>query len=184
MNNRKRAPFGEATAYIGNRDNRHASTPSSEVQKPRMILQQAPPSSMRFPRSNGRSQSRPPQLGEETPPRLGDLGNTIECDAVVLAVGATSAGKLAATSPAISSLEATEHFDKLRGITCVAVRLFLKPNPSITSNLNGGSHDKTSLPPDMAKSMSDSPISVCGAGIGGIDELKESGFCIRSRAHA
>ena len=109
---------------------------------------------------------------------LGDLGNTIECDAVVLAVGATSAGKLAATSSAISSLEATENFDKLRGITCVAVRLFLKPNPSITSNLNGGSHDKTSLPPDMAKAMSDSPISVCGAGIGGIDELKESGFCI------
>ena len=36
-----------------------------------MILQQAPPSSIRFPRSNGRSQSRPPQLGEETPPRLG-----------------------------------------------------------------------------------------------------------------
>ena len=72
---------------------------------------------------------------------LGDLGNTIECDAVVLAVGATSSGKLAATSPAISSLEATKNFDKLRGITCVAVRLFLKPNPSITSNLNGGSHD-------------------------------------------
>lgn len=107
-----------------------------------------------------------------------DLGNTIECDAVVLAVGATAAGKLAATSPAISSLEATRDFDKLRGITCVAVRLFLKPNPSITSNLNGGSHDKTTLPPDMAKAMSDSPVSVCGAGIGGIDELKETGFCI------
>ena len=30
----------------------------------------------------------------------------------------------------------------------------------------------------MAKAMTDSPISVCGAGIGGIDELKESGFCI------
>lgn len=71
MNNRKRAPFGEATADIGNRVNRHASTPSSEVQKPRMILQQAPPSSMRFPPSNSRSRSHPPQLGEETPPRLG-----------------------------------------------------------------------------------------------------------------
>jgi chromosome segregation ATPase len=71
MNNRKRTPFGEATADIGNRANSHASTPSSKVQKPRMILQQAPPSSMRFPSSNGRSQSRPPQLGEETPRRLG-----------------------------------------------------------------------------------------------------------------
>jgi uncharacterized protein with NAD-binding domain and iron-sulfur cluster len=109
---------------------------------------------------------------------LGGLGNIIQCDAVVLAVGATAAGKLAATSPAISLLKATRNFDKLRGITCVAVRLFLKPNPSITSNLIGGSHDKSLLPPDMAKAMSDSPISVCGAGIGGLDELKETGFCI------
>jgi hypothetical protein len=69
MNSRKRTPFGEATANIGNRDNRQASTPSSEVQKPSMLLEQAPPSSMRFP-SNSRSRSRPPRLGE-TPPRLG-----------------------------------------------------------------------------------------------------------------
>jgi hypothetical protein len=107
---------------------------------------------------------------------MGDPGNTIECDTVILAVGETAAGKLVTTSPALSSLEATKDFDKLRGITCVAMRLFLKPNLFITSNLNGGSQDKTSLPPDMAKAMSISPISVCGAGIGGIDELKESGF--------
>jgi len=103
---------------------------------------------------------------------------TIECDAVLLAVGATAAGRLASSSPALSSLDGTKDFDKLRGVTCVAVRLFLKPNPSVTSNLKGGLHGKTQLPPDVAKAMSDSPVTVCGAGMGGIDELKETGFCI------
>mmetsp|Transcript_6337 Transcript_6337/g.12847 ORF Transcript_6337/g.12847 Transcript_6337/m.12847 type:complete len:682 (+) Transcript_6337:109-2154(+) len=100
------------------------------------------------------------------------------CDAVVLAVGAVAAGKLAASSPALSSLDATKDFDKLRGVTCVAVRLFLKPHPTITSGLKGGLHDKTQLPPEFAKAMIDSPIAVCGAGIGGIEELRETGFCI------
>mmetsp|Transcript_12713 Transcript_12713/g.31022 ORF Transcript_12713/g.31022 Transcript_12713/m.31022 type:complete len:683 (+) Transcript_12713:170-2218(+) len=108
----------------------------------------------------------------------GDENGVIECDAVVLAVGATAAGKLASSSPAISSLPAANNFDKLRGVTCVAVRLFIKPNRTMTANLNGGSHNKTQLPPDMAEAMSDSPISVCGAGIGDIEELKETGFCI------
>ncbi|KAL7531162.1 hypothetical protein ACHAXR_003878 [Thalassiosira sp. AJA248-18] len=108
----------------------------------------------------------------------GDENDSIDCDAVVLAVGATAAGYLAKASPAISSLAATKNFDKLRGVTCVAVRLFLKPNQTTTSNLYGGSHDKTQLPQDMAKAMSDSPIAVCGAGMGGIEELKETGFCI------
>ena len=102
----------------------------------------------------------------------------IECDAVVLAVGATSAGKLASSSPAISAVESTKDFDKLRGVTCVAVRLFLKPHESVTSNLKGGSHSKTQLPPDLANAMLDSPIAVCGAGIGDIEELNETGFCI------
>ena len=104
--------------------------------------------------------------------------DTIECDAVVLAVGATSMAKIASSSPAIASLPASKDFDKLRGVTCVAVRLFLKTHETITSDLEGGLHDKTQLPPDIAKAMSDSPIAVCGAGIGGIDELKETGFCI------
>jgi len=108
----------------------------------------------------------------------GDKVDAIECDAVVLAVGATAAGKLASSSPAISSFDGTKDFDKLRGVTCVAVRLFLKPNTSVSANLNGGSHAKTQLPPDIAKAMSDSPVTVCGAGIGSIDELKETGFCI------
>lgn len=105
-------------------------------------------------------------------------GDKIECDAVVLAVGATSMGKIAASSNAISSLEGAKDFDKLRGITCVAVRLFLKPHHTITSGLKGGLHDKTQLPPDVAEAMKDSPIAVCGANIGEIQELKETGFCI------
>lgn len=107
-----------------------------------------------------------------------ETGAVEECDAVVLAVGAVAAGRIASLSPALSTLEATKDFDKLRGVTCVAVRLFLKPHSSVTSNLNGGSHGKTQLPPDIANSMSDSPIIVCGAGIGGIKELEETGFCI------
>jgi uncharacterized protein with NAD-binding domain and iron-sulfur cluster len=107
-----------------------------------------------------------------------DDDSRILCDAVVIAVGAVAAGKLAGTSPALSSLPATKNFDKLRGVTCIAVRLFLKPDSIISDNLNGGSYSKTQLPADVAKSMTDSPIAVCGAGIGGIPELKETGFCI------
>ena len=103
---------------------------------------------------------------------------TLECDAIVLAVGATSMSKIAASSPLIASLPACKDFDKLRGVTCVAVRLFLQPHPSITSDLKGGVSDKTQLPPDVARAMTDSPVTVCGAGIGGIVGLEETGFCI------
>ena len=103
---------------------------------------------------------------------------TLECDAIVLAVGATSMSKIAASSPLIASLPACKDFDKLRGVTCVAVRLFLQPHPSITSDLKGGVSDKTQLPPDVARAMKDSPVAVCGAGIGGIVGLEETGFCI------
>ena len=107
-----------------------------------------------------------------------DADSIIHCDAVVLAVGAVAAGRLASSSPALSSLDSTKNFDKLRGVTCIAVRLFLKPNLTISENLKGGTYSKTQLPPDMAKAMFDSPISVCGAGIGNIPELKETGYCI------
>ena len=103
---------------------------------------------------------------------------TLECDAIVLAVGATSMSKIAASSPLIASLPASKDFDKLRGVTCVAVRLFLQPHPSITSDLKGGVSDKTQLPPDVARAMKDSPVAVCGAGMGGIVGLEETGFCI------
>jgi len=102
----------------------------------------------------------------------------IDCDAIVLAVGATSMSKISASSPVIGSLPATKDFDKLRGVTCVAVRLFLKPHASITSDLKGGVHPKTQLPPDVATAMKDSPIAVCGAGMGGIAALEETGFCV------
>jgi len=108
---------------------------------------------------------------------LDDSSESIECDAIVLAVGAVAAGRLASSSPALSSLQTTTNFDKLRGVTCVAVRLFLVPS-STSFNLQGGAYDRTQLPADMAKAMFDSPVCVCGAGIGGIDELKETGFCI------
>ena len=107
-----------------------------------------------------------------------DEDSVIQCDAVVLAVGALAAGRLAKSSPALSSIDSTQNFDKLRGVTCIAVRLFLKPHPTISENLKGGICSKTQLPSDMAKAMIDSPISVCGAGIGNIPELKETGFCI------
>jgi len=103
---------------------------------------------------------------------------TLECDAIVLAVGATSMSKIAASSSIIGSLPASKDFDKLRGVTCVAVRLFLKPHPSITTDLKGGVSDKTQLPPDVARAMKDSPVAVCGAGMGGIVGLEETGFCI------
>jgi len=51
--------------------------------------------------------------------QFGDEIDDTDCDAIVLAVGATSAGKIASSSPALSSLEATKDFDKLRGVTCV-----------------------------------------------------------------
>ncbi|KAL3792414.1 hypothetical protein HJC23_001532 [Cyclotella cryptica] len=109
----------------------------------------------------------------------GDSGDSIiKCDAVVLAVGAVAAGKLASSSPALSSLPSTTNFDQLRGVTCVAVRLFLKPHQIVSENLSGGCYNKTQLPPEMANAMKDSPVAVCGAGIGRISELNETGFCI------
>lgn len=99
-------------------------------------------------------------------------------DAVVLAVGATSAAKLVAASPALASLETTGRFDKLRGITCVAVRLFLKPATRPTTGLRGGLHDQTVLPALVARAMEGSPVLVVGPGVGGIPQLKETGFCV------
>ena len=103
-------------------------------------------------------------------------GDTIQCDAVVLSVGAVAAKRLVESSPALSSLTATENFDKLRGVTCIAVRMFINPHSTVNERLRGGAYNKSQLPPDMTKAMLDSPIVVCGAGI--IPELKETGFCI------
>lgn len=88
------------------------------------------------------------------------------CDAVVLAVGTTAARRLAASCPPLSALSQTKNWDssRLRGITCVAVRLFLQPHSSWVS--------------DIRAAMADSPVVVCGPRIGGIPQLAETGFCI------
>lgn len=102
----------------------------------------------------------------------------IECDAVVMAVGGTAMKRLISSCPPFQVAPVSKIFQKLRGVTCVAVRLFLRPNDVITSNLAGGSYDSSQLPPDMANAMKDSPVIVCGPRIGGIPELAEAGFCI------
>ena len=107
-------------------------------------------------------------LGDETP---------LACDAIVLAVGATSAARLCESSPLLASLPATQRFGELRGVTCVAVRVYLQPAPR-TSGLLGGSHASTLLPPAVAAAMRASPVTVCGPEIGGMAELSEAGFCV------
>jgi uncharacterized protein with NAD-binding domain and iron-sulfur cluster len=97
---------------------------------------------------------------------------TIECDAIVLAVGGTAMSKLVTQSPPLKSLSIA--WNKIRGVTCVAVRLFVKPAPTITIFEDGTS---TQLPVDMAQSMSDSPVLVCGPRILA-RELAETGFCL------
>ena len=99
-------------------------------------------------------------------------------DAVVLAVGATAAARLAEASPALSSLPAAARFGELRGITCVAVRLYLRPATQRTAGLQGGAHASTLLPEAVARAMNDSPVVVVGAGVGGMAELEETGFCV------
>jgi hypothetical protein len=99
-------------------------------------------------------------------------------DAVVLAVGAVSAGRLADVSPVLGSLPAARKFRGLRGVTCVAVRLFLQPAPERTRQLSGGICDSTLLPPAVARAMADSPVLVVGPHVGGMSELVETGFCV------
>lgn len=99
----------------------------------------------------------------------------LHCDAVILAVGGTAMGRLAPSSPALDSV--AKDFGKLRGITCVAVRLFLRPHP-VTAGLKGGQYDATQVAPDVAQAMRESPVAVCGPAMGKIPELKETGFCI------
>jgi uncharacterized protein with NAD-binding domain and iron-sulfur cluster len=112
-----------------------------------------------------------------------DEGEMIKCDAIVMAVGGTAMSIITNNSPALQTLNAVkerDNFQKLRGVTCVAVRLFLKPHEITTSGLNGGEYDKTQLPPNLAKAMTDSPIAVCGPdpAIGTNGILNETGFCI------
>ena len=95
-------------------------------------------------------------------------GESITCDAVVMAVGGTALKRLLPSSPPLNTLRIAEGWKKFRGVTCVAVRLFFRPSSS----------KSTGLPPVIANAMKDSPVAVCGPNIGGIPQLAETGFCI------
>jgi uncharacterized protein with NAD-binding domain and iron-sulfur cluster len=86
---------------------------------------------------------------------------TIECDAVVLAVGITAAKRLLTTCPPLSAVPSTSSWNELRGVTCVCCRLFFS-GPA--------------LPRSIQDAMHDSPVAVCGPRI--MPELAETGFCI------
>jgi uncharacterized protein with NAD-binding domain and iron-sulfur cluster len=87
---------------------------------------------------------------------------TIECDAIVFAVGITAAKRLLSSSPPLAAVKETAKWNQLRGVTCVCVRLFFRDR----------------LPFAISDAMKDSPVAVCGARMGGIPELGETGFCI------
>ena len=103
---------------------------------------------------------------------------TLECDAVVLAVGGTSLNRLLPSCPPLQPFPVAQNFDKLRGVTCVAVRMFLRPNAITTSGLKGGMYNSTQLPSRIARAMEASPVVVCGPRVGRIPQLAEAGFCI------
>jgi uncharacterized protein with NAD-binding domain and iron-sulfur cluster len=93
-------------------------------------------------------------------------GEKIECDAVVFAVGITAAQRLLAACPPLAAVPQTKSWSALRAVTCVAVRLFFRPS------------GLSLLPPGVSEAMQDSPVAVCGARIGDIPQLAETGFCI------
>lgn len=99
---------------------------------------------------------------------VNDGEQIIDCDAVILAVGATALKRIECPN-----IRQEIPVDRLRGVTCVAVRLFLHPHPQTTTTKDG---KDTQLPPDIAKAMEESPVVVCGPRI--IPELAETGFCI------
>jgi hypothetical protein len=95
---------------------------------------------------------------------------SIECDAVVLAVGGTAIKRMLPSAPPLRSLPDASGWRKFRGITCVAVRFFFKPAMSISG--------EPTMIPSIAKAMEDSPVVVCGPNVGNIPQLAETGFCI------
>lgn len=101
---------------------------------------------------------------------------TIECDAIVMAVGGTAMKRLVPDCPPLAKSTNID-WNRFRGVTCVAVRLFLKPSAQITSDLKGGMHASTQLPQNIAKAMEESPVIVCGPRVLQ-KELAETGFCI------
>ena len=106
----------------------------------------------------------------------GTQGETLKANAVVMAIGGTAMKRLLPSCPPLQQLPVSKTWDRLRGVTCVAVRLFLRPHPTPTVGLLGGMHDSTELPPSHARAMKDSPVFVCGPRV--LPELAETGFCI------
>ena len=94
---------------------------------------------------------------------LNDGTESIDCDAIVFAIGGTSMKNLVSTCPVLSEVSIAKEFRKFRGVTCVAVRLFFDSPVMLSS---------------IATSMKDSPVAVCGPNIGDIPQLVETGFCI------
>jgi hypothetical protein len=94
---------------------------------------------------------------------LNDGQDVIDCDAIVLAIGAVSLKNLTPSCPPLVNLSIANQWKNCRGVTCVAVRLFFNTPQMIRS---------------VATVMKDSPVVVCGPRIGGIKELTETGFCI------
>jgi uncharacterized protein with NAD-binding domain and iron-sulfur cluster len=126
----------------------------------------------------GRQSGRQQQGGRRLAVEVEGTEEPLIADAVVLAVGGTAAARLRDASPALSGLPTTVGFPKIRGITCVAARLYLRPAASRTDGLDGGAHGSTLLPMQAARAMAASPVLVAGPGIGGLPELSETGFCV------
>ena len=93
------------------------------------------------------------------------MAETFECDAVILAVGATAAKRLIQSCPPLQAIPGlSQKWKGLRGVTCVIVRLFL---------------DLNKVPMRFQAALSDvPPVTVCGPKVGGIPLLAETGFCL------
>ena len=92
---------------------------------------------------------------------LNEGDDVIDADCIVFAIGGVSLKRLLPACPPLVKLPQSKDWEKFRGITCVAVRLFFKKEPLV-----------------LKEAMKDSPVVVCGADIGKIPELSETGFCI------
>ncbi|GMH58695.1 hypothetical protein TrRE_jg13525, partial [Triparma retinervis] len=77
-------------------------------------------------------------------------GSEYTADAVILAVGGTSAAKLKEGSKALKEAAGARRVENLRGVTCVATRIWLEPAPSPTTGLGGGAYSSTTLPKAVA----------------------------------
>mmetsp|Transcript_2560 Transcript_2560/g.5235 ORF Transcript_2560/g.5235 Transcript_2560/m.5235 type:complete len:620 (-) Transcript_2560:3006-4865(-) len=92
---------------------------------------------------------------------LNDGDDAIDADCIVFAIGGTSLKRLLPACPPLAKLPQTKAWKNFRGVTCVAVRLFFETEPLL-----------------LKEAMKDSPVVVCGANVGEIPELSETGFCI------